>query len=182
MKNIFPLHTADDLFRMSHDGVRRELIRGEIREMPPAGAEQGAITGTFHVRLGHHILERQLGRLFAAETGFLIARDPDTVRAPDCAFVCAERLPDPLPKKYLPLCPDLAVETISPGDRAAAVHEKVSEWLQSGVRLVWVLDTGQRTAAVHRAGTEMRVLGPGDYLDGEDVVPGFRIGVRDLWA
>ncbi len=182
MENVAKLSTADDLYHMSHDGVRRELIRGGIREMPLAGAEHGAIAGTIHALLWHQVLALRLGKVFAAETGFLVERNPDTVRAPDCAFVRADRLPSPLPKTYLPFAPDLAVEVNSPGDRPQAVREKVAQWLDAGALTVWVLDPRSRTVAVYRPGAEPRIFRSGDYLEGEDVVPGFRVEVESLWG
>jgi len=181
MKNLARPVTADDLLRMGEDGLSRELIRGEVREMPPPGAEHGWITGKLHAALGHHILERKLGKIFTAETGFLLERGPDTVRAPDFAFILADRLPGPVPRKYLALAPDLVVETLSLDDRPGAVAEKVAAWLRFGVRLVWVLDPESRTVAVHRPTREPRVLMEGDRIDGEDVVPGFTVPVADLW-
>jgi Uma2 family endonuclease len=182
MKHLTHPLTADDLFRMSHDGVRRELVRGEAREMAPAGGEHGWTSGNIYGHLYTYNRKKKLGFLFAAETGFVIERNPDTVRAPDCAFVRVDRLTRPLPKKYVPLAPDLAVETVSPADRAGEVREKVTMWLQSGVRLVWVLDPAKRTVTVHHSGCQPRMLREGDFLEGEDVVPGFRVAVRDLWV
>src|SRR2546426_12423284 len=182
MKHLPQPVTAEELFRLSHDGVRRELVRGEVREMTPAGGQHGSTTGALHVILGHFVRKRKLGRVFAAETGFIIERNPDTVRAPDCAFVSAERLPGPVPKKYLPFPPDLAVETTSPNDRPGKIAEKVAAWLQAGARLVWVLDPDERTLTVHRLGRPPRTLKTGEFLEGEEVVPGFQVAVAELWA
>src|SRR5262245_30810434 len=182
MKNLIQPVTAEELFQMSHDGVRRELVRGEVKEMPPAGGEHGSTTGTLNAILWNFVREKKLGRVFAAETGFIIARNPDTVRAPDCAFVRAEGLPGPVPKKYLPFPPDLAAETVSPNDRPGEIDEKIADWLQSGVRLLWVLDPDQRMVTVYRSGSQPRTLKEGEFLEGEDVVPGFRVAVAELWS
>lgn len=182
MKDLKHPVTADELSLMSHDGVRRELVRGEVREMPPAGGEHGAITSNLHAPLHAFVRENKLGRVFAAETGFLVERNPDTVRAPDCAFVSAGRLAGGVPKKFIPFAPDLAVETVSPDDRPAEVRGKAEEWLRSGVRLVWVIDPSRRSVTVYSADGEPRMRGDQDFLDGEDVVPGFRLRVAELWA
>src|SRR6478672_3455296 len=119
------INTADDLARLPDDGSRSELVRGEIRKMPPAGHEHGRITGALTGELGYYIRQRKLGLVFIAGTGFSLARDPDTVRAPDMAFVAAERAGAPTsPQGYWPGAPDLAVEVISPGDSYAEVDEK----------------------------------------------------------
>jgi len=182
MKKLAGRITAEELYQRSGDGVRRELVRGEVREMTPAGGQHGSTTGKLHILLGRFVLEKRLGRLFAAETGFLIERNPDSVRAPDCAFVRAERLPGAVPKKYLPFPPDLAVQTVSPEDRTVDIEEKVSQWLESGVRLVWVLDPDRQTVTIHRPGSAPRTLKEGQFLEGEDVVPGFHLPVDDLWT
>lgn len=181
MKNLEHLVTADQLLAMEHGTVRCELIRGEVREMPPSGAEHGAVTSNIHIPLGSFVRDNKLGRVFAAETGFIVESDPDTVRASDCAFVSADRLTGGVPKKFFPFPPDFAVETVSPDDRRRQLGDKVRQWLDSGVRLVWVIDPARRTVTVHSPGGEPRALRDPDLLDGEDVVPGFRMAVADLW-
>ncbi len=172
------LMTAEDLFWLSNDGKRRELVKGELREMPPASGRHGIYGGRLQVYLGHHVLTQKLGEVFLAETGFTIARAPDTVRGPDIAFVSQNRLPDPLPDGYLPLAPDLAVEVVSPNDTKREVMDKIGEWLDAGVRLVWVVEFRKRTITVYRSRQQVRVLTEGDMLEGGDVVPGFSLPVR----
>jgi Uma2 family endonuclease len=181
MKSVEHLVTADEFYLMCRDGVRRELVRGEVRAMPPAGGEHGSVSADIATDINVFVRKRKLGRVFAAETGFVVAHDPDTVRAPDCAFVRAERLAGGLPRKFVPFAPDLAVETVSPEDRSSRVDEKVREWMAAGVRLLWVIDPRKRAVAVRRPGASPRVLRNGDFLDGEDVLPGFRLAVSDLW-
>jgi Uma2 family endonuclease len=173
--------TAEELARLPRNGMRRELVRGEVREMPPNGGEHGAATATVTIRLGSFVSKRRLGQLFGAETGFLIGREPDTVLGPDCGFVSAERLPQPIPKKFLPLAPDLAVETLSPEDRPREVREKVARWLAGGTRMVWVLDPDRCRVSVHRPGAEPRSFEAEDILEGEEVLPGFKVRVADLF-
>ena len=174
--------TAEDLFWFPNDGKRRELVKGELREMPPAGSSHGAYSGSLHVYLGYHVLTQELGRIFSAETGFTIARAPDTVRAPDIAFVSKDRLPDPLPYGYLELAPDLVVEVVSPNDTVRKVSDKVDEWLEAGVRLVWVVEFRKRTITEYRFRKPIRVLREEDTLEGGDVVPGFSLPVREVFS
>src|SRR5579864_2911573 len=127
------LYTADDLTRLTTQGCRYELIRGKLVEMSPPGGLHGSSTDRLAAYVRIHVDEFDLGECFAAETGFLIARDPDTVIAPDYAFIAKERLPDPIPEKYVPVIPDLVIETRSPNDTQNMVMEKVNQWLQLGV-------------------------------------------------
>ncbi len=109
--------TADDLWNLSRNGVRHELVQGELRTMPPSGGEHGVTVVNLTLPLGGHVKAGQLGLVFGAETGFLLARNPDTVRAPDIAFVRRERIPATgIPRAYWPGAPYLAVEIVSPGD------------------------------------------------------------------
>src|SRR5689334_7358508 len=123
------LLTADDLLRLPEDHLRHELVRGELRTMAPTGLEHGDITHELGWLLGQHVRAHHLGKVYAAETGYLIATDPDTVRAPDVSFIRQERLITPTPRGYGPFAPDLVAEVISPGDSYLEVDEKVQEWL-----------------------------------------------------
>lgn len=174
------LYTADDLFGLPGD-ARFELVEGELRPMPPpAGDEHGSTTFDLGFEVGLFVRNANLGRCWTAETGFLIARDPDTVLAPDFAFVARERLPGPPGKKYVPVVPDLVLETRSPSDTRREVEDKVAQWLAAGVRMVWELDLKARVLTVHRPGAEPRALGAGDTLDGADVLPGFTLPLARL--
>jgi Uma2 family endonuclease len=174
--------TAEDLFWFPNDGKRQELVKGELREMPPASGRHGIYGGGLQAYLGYYVLTQKLGKIFLAETGFTITRAPDTVRAPDIAFVSTNRLPDPLPDGYFELAPDLAVEVVSPNDTKREVREKVNDWLDAGVRLIWVVDYQKRTITEHRSRQRVRVLTEEDTLDGGDVVPGFSMPVREVFS
>jgi Uma2 family endonuclease len=177
------LMTAEELAELPDDGFHYELVRGEVERMPPPGAEHGEIGGELFWRLGHHVSTNRLGRVYLAETGFRLASEPDTVRAPDVAFVQTDRLP---PKGervgYLSIPPDLAGEVISPNDRASKISEKVAEYLAFGVRAVWIIDPRLQTVTIYEANRHPRVLVVGDTLDGGDVVPGFQMAVADLFV
>ena len=129
--------TAAELERLPDDGFRYELVCGELRKMTPAGNEHGRIAALLTVSLGQHVLANRLGSIYAAETGFRLASDPDTVRAPDAAFVSQARL-DAVGAVagYWPGAPDLVVEVVSPGDRYGEVAEKVADWLAAGTQMV----------------------------------------------
>jgi Uma2 family endonuclease len=173
--------TAEQLLQTPGLG-RCELLHGELVMMSPAGEEHGSITARVTIRLGAFVLERRLGRVFGAETGFVIGRNPDTVRAPDVAFVRAERLSPTPGKGFFQGPPDLAVEVVSPNDRASEVLAKVYDWLDAGCRAVWLVDPETRTVTVYRSRSEIRVLATADPLSGEDVVPGFGIPVAEVFG
>ena len=175
--------TAAELERLPDDGFRYELVCGELRKMTPAGNEHGRIAALLTISLGQHVLANRLGSIYAAETGFRLASDPDTVRAPDAAFVSQARL-DAVGAVagYWPGAPDLAVEVVSPGDRSGEVAEKVAAWLAAGTQMVVVVEPRQRTVAVHRADGVIRALREGDVLEGGEVVPGWKVSVAALFA
>ncbi len=177
------LVTAEELLDMPDDGFKYELARGELRKMAPAGFTHGTVSGNIFGSLHNHVRVNGLGQVTAAETGFLLARDPDTVRAPDAAFVRRERVEAVgIVDGYFPGPPDLAVEVISPNDRYTEVYEKVDEWLEAGVGMVVVVNPRNRTATVRVAGMNPVILGEGDTLDGGDVVPGWRMPVSDIFV
>src|SRR5438552_567911 len=109
-----PVYTAEDLERLSTLGFRYELMRGELIEMPPAGLLQGVYTQRLASRAEIFIEDQGLGDGVAAETGFRIHADPDTVFAPDFAFIAKGKLPSPIPKGFAALAPDVVLETRSP--------------------------------------------------------------------
>ncbi len=175
--------SADELLGSPDDGMRHELVGGELRTMTPSGSEHGWVTSDLHESLAVHVRRNRLGRVFAAETGFLLARDPDTVLAPDVAFVRRERVRAVgRHAGYWPGAPDLAIEVVSPNDRPAMVADKVASWLRYGAGMVVVVDPRRRVVSVHRPGRPVRELTEADTLDGEDVVAGWSLAVGTLFA
>lgn len=177
------LFSAEDLLHLPANGRRMELVKGKIYEMAAAGAKHGGGARRAANFLGNHVDDERLGEVFAAETGFILNRFPDTVRAPDAAFVSEDRLPtDGLPDGFLELAPDLVVEVVSPNDRPSEVREKVAEWLEAGTRMVIALYPRMRTAVVHRPSQEPVTLSDQDTLTGDDVVPRFSVRVGELFG
>lgn len=178
------LLTADDLEALSAatvDGTRYELVRGELRTMPPVNYEHAQITARLVRELGIHADANQLGDVLAGDPGFTLERSPDTVRAPDVAFFTAARVPHPRPTRGFPeLVPDLAAEVVSPSQTAAEIEEKIQMWLEAGVRLVLVLYPSRRSITL-RSGVEARVLSEHDTLELGDLLPGFACRVGDLF-
>jgi Uma2 family endonuclease len=177
------LMTAEELLLMPHRGLRHELIRGELRSLSPSGGEHVAIIARLGAWLFTHVDKLKLGVVLGAEGGFIIARNPDTVRAPDVAFVRKDRVPaSGIPRGFWPGAPDLAVEVISPGDTYEDVTEKTDAWLAAGAAAVWVVNPRRRTISIHRSPTVVTILAENDTLDGQDVVPGFRCRVGDVFV
>lgn len=174
------LITADELFEM--DGIGRcELVRGEIVPMSPPGAEHGDLAMEIGSLIKVFVKARRLGKVYAAETGFRIARDPDTTRGADVAFVRKDRLPPGKVKGYFPGAPDLVVEVNSPTDRASDVLEKVDEWLTGGATSVWVVDPPTRSVVVYRADRQIVRYRDTDELCDEPTLPGFSVKLADVF-
>ena len=174
--------TAEDLLEMPDDGFRYELVRGELRKMAPAGHVHGRYASSTGGYLMMHVRANKLGRTYGAETGFLLASDPDHVRAPDGAFVRRERAEAAGDAPgFFPGAPDLAIEVVSPSDRYTEVDEKVADWLDAGTLAVVVVNPRGRTVKVHRPASDVTVLSEADTLDVGDVVPGWRMAVKEIF-
>ncbi|HEV7903802.1 MAG TPA: Uma2 family endonuclease [Pyrinomonadaceae bacterium] len=183
MSTTTQLTTAEELLAMPDDGFRYELVEGELRRMSPAGHNHGRIVMRLAIPLGKFIADHNLGAAYAAETGFKLKSNPDTVRAPDVSFIRRERVEEiGETEGFWPGAPDLAVEVNSPGDRVGEVEEKVQEWLDAGTRLVWVVSPKLRVVTVYRSLTDIVTLTEKDLLDGGEVVPGFQFPVAELFA
>jgi len=173
-----PAATEEDLLRTPRDGRKYELVDGQIRGSP-AGSRHGRVCVRLVLRLGAFVEKAQLGYVFDSSTGFRLPGG--NVRVPDVSFVARGRFRDEhVPEGFGELAPDLVVEVLSPEDRSREILDKVGDYLQAGVPLVWVIDPKRRTAAVYRSLTDVRTLGPDDALDGEDVVPGFRCALAEV--
>jgi Uma2 family endonuclease len=177
------LMTAEMLEVLPHQGRRLELVRGELRELMPTGFEHGEITHRLSSRLGVFVEDNNLGVVCSAETGFIVDRNPDTVRAPDIAFVSQERLEmlGGAVRGFAPLAPDLAVETISPSDSYTESHEKALMWLEFGSQLVLLLDPRKAQITVYRSKKDISVLENDDLLDLHEVVQGFQMPLSKIF-
>ena len=133
----------------------------------------------------HHAKTHDLGVVTAAETGFILHTNPDgrdTVRAPDVGFISKARIPEEgLPEGYFQGAPDLAVEVVSPGDSHQDVEQKVLDYLDAGTKLIWIVQPRMRTITVYRSLKDVRILTENDTLDGNDVLPGFNIAVKEIF-
>jgi Uma2 family endonuclease len=172
------LVTADELLEMP-EGFR-ELIRGEVVELGASGFDHSGIGFEVGRCLGNHARAHDLGRVVGADCGFILERNPDTVRAPDVGFIRKERaFPT---SKFFPFAPDLAVEVVSPSDRYTKVMEKVRCWLDHGTEEVWVIDIRRRTATIHRRDGVVIEIKADGVIEGGELLPGFRLPLRELFA
>ena len=184
LKKIF---TADDLLNLSEsasDGRTYELVEGKLYEMPPPSSRHGEVTSNIDFLLQTHVRQYRLGRVLAGDPGFVLGRNPDTVRGPDVAYLSYQRFPanEELPIHYGDFIPDLAVEVVSPSDTRPYLLQKMEAWLAAGVGVVWIVDPRRRQVAVHSAGRDAVILQPDDTLDGSPVLPGFTCLVGDFFV
>ena len=172
--------TADDLLTMSGD---YELIRGELREVSPASAEPTMVAFNFGAPLHAFVGRHKLGRITGADGGFELFPDRQSVVAPDVGFIRRERIPAKFDyQHFVPVPPDAALEVMSPSDSFPEVMEKINLYLEAGVPLVWLAIPKRRVIVVYRPGRAPRTLTENDEIDGEDVIPGFRMPVREVFA
>jgi len=174
------LVTAEQFAQTHVPNKRTELVHGRLLVREPPGGRHGNVTANLAFRLAQHTDLMGAGALFVGHTGFTLTRNPDTVRAPDIAFVSKDRLPPAIPSGYLELAPDLVVEVLSQHDRPGETLAKVGDWLEAGTRLVWVIDPERRLARIYRHDGTESAVSEHEPLEGEDVLPGFRCPVTTV--
>ncbi|MGH2453703.1 MAG: Uma2 family endonuclease, partial [bacterium] len=172
--------SVEEFWHLAHRFERAELVGGQIVEMTPPGFRHGAIVVTIARLLHEHVAVEGLGAV-VAETGFVLSRDPPTVRAPDVAVVLAARVPSPSPVRFFQGPPDLAVEVLSPDESPAELAAKVTDYLRAGTQAVWVVDPNSHRVTVHTRNGATRYA-PDEMLDGAPVLPALRLPVAKLLA
>jgi Uma2 family endonuclease len=174
--------TAEQLYALPDDGLRYELLRGALVSEPVPGRLHGRTVARISKLLSNFVDSRRLGVVYTGDTGFVLARQPDTVRGPDVAFLSNERERETEnARAYIPGAPDLAVEVVSPTDRTREVLGKVSDYLAAGSRVVWVVDPIREEVSVFRSPFAPRTLAGTTVLDGEDVLPGFSVAIAEIF-
>ena len=176
------LMTAEELMQLPDDGFRYELVNGELEKMSPPGFPHGRVAMRLGIYVGKFILDQGLGEAVAAETGFKLTSNPDTVLAPDFAFVTNEQFEQGKDiEGYWPGPPELAVEVLSPSDRAGKVKQKISRWFNFGTKQVWIVDPKHSTVTVFRSPSDVTVFSGSDDLEAQDLLPGFRISLGQIF-
>lgn len=173
--------TIEEFQRLPEDDAYRyELDEGVlVREPRPARPH-----GTAVILMGMHLAQYALvhGGVVTTETGYVLARDPDTLRGPDVAYTRQDPALYGAPRDgFMSGAPDLAVEVLSPSNRWSEVRRKIEQYFASGARLVWIVDPEAREVTVHPSADRSRTIGPDGVLDGGDVLPGFRLPVTELF-
>ena len=163
------------------DAYRYDLWDGEVIEMAPAGDAHGAIGTQAGYLVMDYARRHGLGRTYMVETGFVLDEVRQRVLGPDVAFVSQERMTQPPQPGFFRGAPDLAVEVRSPSQSAREMDTKAEGYLAAGTRLVWVVDPDNRTVTVYRLDRSPVELAAEGYLDGYDVLPGFRVAVAAIF-
>jgi Uma2 family endonuclease len=175
--------SEDLLARSADEGGRYEIIEGELRELAPTGGEHGGVEVEVAFLIRRYLTDHPIGRVFGGEVLCRLRREPETARAADVGFIRAEQLPDGrLPVGPTEGAPDLAVEVISPGDRAGEVQEKIAQWLAGGASVVWAVYPASRGVVVWRGTGATPLLRGEAEVDAEPVLPGFRCRAQDCFG
>ena len=178
--------TAEEFFDSPY-AESCELVRGKVvpkggkfELIMPTGAKHGAVTDELETRLSNFVRENKLGKVFAAETGFVLTQG--TVRGIDISFVGKEKIAEfGIPDTFFPVAPDLAVEVISPGNTSDEIQSKIEQYLSAGTKLIWIVYPKQKMIHVHRQSNLIKVLRELDELDGEDILPNFRCKLSEIF-
>lgn len=181
----FPLqtkvYTVEDLEQFSgEDGAKYELYDGELMLMPPSQRNATELGVEIASLLRNFTRGKGMGYIAGADGGYILSRDPDTFVSPDASYISKQRAGERKSTGYYPVGPDLAVEVISPSDRAGDIRRKIDLYLQHSTRLIWMVYPQTRTIEVHTS-TGSRNLTVADTLNGEEVLPGFSASIRDIF-
>jgi Uma2 family endonuclease len=177
------LLTAEEFEQLPNDGKRYELIDGELREMAPTVNWHGEVETNLTTLLHTHSRAHGLGRVSCGEVLYIVRRNPDRVRAADIAFIRQDRVPPLEARQHiLEVIPDFVVEILSKSDTIEEISDKIDDWLEAGVQMLWIVDPFRRTVTIYQPGRDPSLLGEHGTLDGEPVVPGFRCSVAEIFV
>jgi len=183
-KQLISADAFYDMIQQPEFADRRvELVEGEIIEMSLPNPEHAEILSRLHARLAMHVYDNDLGRVAVGDVPFVVERNQDgrdTVRGLDLTFLSKNSAPQPLPRRALTIMPDLAVEVISPSNKAADIRLKIRQLLEAGAAMIWIVYTDMRIVDVY-TGSGVTTLEASDTLSGGDVLPGFEIRVADIF-
>ncbi len=174
--------TADELLGAPEELGRCELVKGELIMMTPAGSFHGRVEDNIYREISVFVCRHDLGMVFPSDTGFILERFPDTVRSPDISFVGRARIPSVPPQGFFPGAPDLAVEIRSPSDRSREIDDKIRDYLAAGSLVVWDVNPASKSVTVHRHGAEPVVFGADGSLTEDELLPGFALSVKAIFA
>jgi Uma2 family endonuclease len=173
-------YTIEEFLALPDDGNRYELVDGELIQMAGAREEHSRISNLIGFHITGFVLANKLGTVYNSEARYAIVPDSDTVRLPDASFVSVDRVTRGV--RTMQFAPDLAVEVLSDSNTYGEIERKVKEYLGSGGSLVWVINVDEKEVYIYRAGSLNRqTLTENDELDGEQVLPGFKLSVAKLF-
>jgi Uma2 family endonuclease len=175
-----PLMTAEELSYLEFPDQNVELVRGRLFIMEPANTDHGRVQANLMFVITAFVRANNLGLVFGQDTGFKIGANPDTVRGPDVAFATAERAGTIPPRGFAAFAPELIAEILSPSNRPGVMLPRIGDFLRAGTRLAWVIDPRRGEAHVHRADGSIALIDTDGWLDGEDVLPGFRCSLGEV--
>lgn len=176
------LMTAEELMQLPDDDLRHELINGELITMPLPGLPHGRIEARLGAPLAQFVWDHDLGEVYFGDGGFQLTRNPDTVVGPDISFISKERLERAGDVEgYWEGPPDLAVEIFSPGYRPGKISTRISRLFSFGTKQVWIVDLNHSTVAVYRSESDVKTFSGSDYLEAQDLLPGFRISLERIF-
>jgi Uma2 family endonuclease len=182
MSTSTALVTAAELLELPRGQYRYELINGELKTMSPSGHNHGRICAFLTMFLAQFVLNQKLGDVYGAETGFIVTSNPDTVLAPDVAFITEARARQfRQTPGYWPGPPDLAVEVLSPAETGPKTKKKVAQWLEYGAQQVWIVNSKNETVTIYRSAGDSTTFGLEETLEADDLLPGFRVAVADFF-
>ena len=177
------LMTAEELMNLPDDDLRHELINGELIAMPLPKFPHGRAATRLGGPLVQFVEDHDLGEACIGDVGYQLTRNPDTVLVPDISFISKQRLKESGEVEgYWQGPPDLAVEVLSPGDRPGKVNKKISLWLGSGTKQVWIVDSKHRKVTVYRSELDTTTFSGSDYLEADDLFPGFRLSLDRIFG
>ena len=182
MSTSTALMTAEELLELPRGQHRYELINGELKTMSPSGHNHGRIGAQLSAILWGFVTDHEMGDVYGAETGFILTSNPDTVLAPDIAFINEQRAREFRGTAgYWPGPPDLAIEVLSPDDTSPKTTKNVNQWLGYGAKQVWIVDAKHETVTTHRSLREATTFASGETVEADDLLPGFKVAVADIF-
>ncbi len=176
-------YSFEEVFKLNHAGGHYEMVNGELVEKSGRTFPHGKLLARVGAELGRYIEATHAGEASIKAT-YILCREPKLLRFPDISFISKARMPveGPPDKSYWEFVPDLAIEIISPEDEMYAVYELAAEYIERGVKEVWLIVPAGRAVIIYRSFEEQRTLTVRDKLESAEILPGFSMAVSELFG
>jgi Uma2 family endonuclease len=171
--------TDEEIMSLPDSGYSYELVNGELAMSPKNNPRHGRTCIKISTRMETFAEKHNLGWVFDSNTGFWMVNR--NLRAPDVSFITTARLPQEHEQGFFEGAPDLIVEVLSPTNRRGEMDERLRDFFESGTKLAWIINTDQQFAEVCHSLTDRKIVGSGGVLDGEDLLPGFKLPLAELF-